>query len=75
MKAKYPIEYYEHKQFIGTSLWKESDPEYLTAKADPSKSFMKRIRNRLKDLNLKERQIKNNLALINPYKILNPKLN
>jgi len=36
---------------------------------------MKRIRNRLKDLNLKERQIKNNLALINPYKILNPKLN
>lgn len=57
LKSKYPIEYvighYEYKQFIGTNLWKESDPGYLTEKIDPGKSFMKRIRNRLKDLNLK----------------------
>jgi hypothetical protein len=57
LKSKYPIEYvighYEYKQFIGINLWKESDPGYLTEKTDPGKSFMKRIRNRLKDLNLK----------------------
>ena len=57
LKTKYPIEYlighYEYRQFIGTGLWKESDPNYLTEKTDPGRSFMKRIRNRLKDLNLK----------------------
>lgn len=57
LKNKYPIEYvighYEYKQFIGTPLWKETDPNYLTMKTDPGINFMKKIRNRLKDLNLK----------------------
>ncbi|MEO5649797.1 MAG: hypothetical protein ABIR03_07745, partial [Ginsengibacter sp.] len=55
--TKYPIEYvighYEYKQFIGTSLWRESDPQYLTEKTDPGISFMKKIRARIKDLNIK----------------------
>ena len=57
LKTKYAIEYvighYEYKQFIGTPLWRESDPEYLTEKTDPGISFMKRIRERIKDLNIK----------------------
>ncbi len=38
-------------------------------------SLYERDQNRLKDLNLKGAPEKCNLALINPYKILNPKLN
>jgi N-acetylmuramoyl-L-alanine amidase len=57
LKTKYAIEYvighYEYKQFIGTPLWRESDPEYLTEKTDPGISFMKKIRERIKDLNIK----------------------
>ena len=57
LKSKYPIQYvighYEYRQFIGTPLWKESDPNYLTEKTDPGVSFMKEIRMRIKDLNLK----------------------
>ncbi len=54
---KYNIEYlighYEYKDFIGTPLWKETDPNYLTGKTDPGKSFMLNVRKRVKDLNLK----------------------
>lgn len=57
LKTKYPIDYlighYEYKQFIGTSLWKETDAGYLTEKTDPGIGFMKKIRKRLSDLNLK----------------------
>lgn len=57
LKDKYPIEYvighYEYKQFISTPLWKESNPNYLTEKTDPGISFMKSIRERIKDLHLK----------------------
>lgn len=57
LKSKYPIEYvighYEYKQFIGTPLWKETDPNYLTEKTDPGISFMKRIREKIKDLQVK----------------------
>ena len=57
LKSKYPIQYlighYEYKKFIGTPLWKETDPEYLTAKTDPGISFMKKIRERIKDLHIK----------------------
>lgn len=56
LKNKYPIRYvighYEYKKFIGTSLWKESDPNYLTEKTDPGEEFMKEVRNRIKDLNI-----------------------
>lgn len=63
LKGKYPIEYvighYEYKQFIGTPLWKETNPNYLTEKTDPGISFMKRIRERIKDLHLKGAPEKN----------------
>jgi hypothetical protein len=57
LKSKYPIEYvighYEYKDFIGTPLWKEKDPNYLTQKTDPGVDFMERIRARIKDLHIK----------------------
>lgn len=57
LKTKYPIKYvighYEYKQFIGTPLWKETDPDYLTEKTDPGISFMKKVREKIKDLHLK----------------------
>lgn len=63
LKSKYPIEYlighYEYKRFIGTNIWKETDPGYLTEKIDPGISFMKRIRERIKDLHLKGAPVKN----------------
>ncbi|GAB3032016.1 peptidoglycan recognition protein family protein [Spirosoma pulveris] len=57
LKQRYAIEYlighYEYKDFIGTPLWKETDPTYMTGKADPGKEFMKNVRKRVKELNLK----------------------
>jgi hypothetical protein len=42
-----------NKRFIGTPLWKEINPNYLTEKTDPGVMFLKKIRERIKDLNLK----------------------
>lgn len=57
LKRKYPIQYvighYEYTRFKGTDLWKESDPTYNTQKTDPGVDFMRRIRERIKDLNIK----------------------
>lgn len=57
LKGKYPIEYvighYEYTRFKSTSLWKESDSGYRTEKTDPGVDFMKRIREQIKDLNIK----------------------
>lgn len=57
LKKRYDIEYlighYEYKNFIDHPLWKEVDPDYLTQKTDPGESFMRKIRRRVKDLNLK----------------------
>lgn len=50
---EYLIGHYEYKDFIGTPIWKETDPTYLTGKIDPGKSFMRKVRNRVKDLHLK----------------------
>ncbi len=56
LKTKYPIKYvighYEYKKFIGTPLWKETNPDYLTQKTDPGVSFMKKVRERIKDLHI-----------------------
>ncbi|GAB4036042.1 peptidoglycan recognition protein family protein [Spirosoma gilvum] len=49
----YLIGHYEYTDFIGTSLWRETDPNYLTSKQDPGKPFMRKVRNRVKDLHLK----------------------
>jgi N-acetylmuramoyl-L-alanine amidase len=57
LKRKYPIQYvighYEYTRFKGTDLWKESNPTYNTEKTDPGVDFMKRIRERIRDLNIK----------------------
>ncbi len=57
LKSKYPIEYvighYEYKHFKNTTLWKETNPNYLTGKTDPGIDFMKKIRQRITDLQLK----------------------
>ena len=57
LKARYDIEYlighYEYQNFEGHPLWKEKDAGYRTQKVDPGKKFMKKIRRRLKDLDLK----------------------
>jgi len=55
--AKHNIEYLigheEYIQFRNTTLWKETDPKYITYKNDPGKSFMESVRILTKDLNLK----------------------
>lgn len=57
LKKKYPIEYvighYEYTLFRNHPLWKETDPTYETKKTDPGRKFMKRIRKRIADLQLK----------------------
>ncbi|SMD04846.1 N-acetylmuramoyl-L-alanine amidase [Pedobacter nyackensis] len=57
LKRKYPIEYvighYEYTLFKHTPLWKETDPAYSTHKTDPGIDFMKRLREQIKDLNIK----------------------
>lgn len=52
-KIEYLIGHYEYSKFKGTSLWKETNRNYLTGKTDPGVSFMERIRNNVKDLLLK----------------------
>lgn len=57
LKRKYNIEYvighYEYTRFVNHPLWKEADTSYRTVKTDPGERFMKKIRKRLKDLELK----------------------
>ena len=55
--SKYKIEYLigheEYIHFRGTSLWKETDPKYITYKSDPGKHFMEAVRGLTKELGLK----------------------
>jgi N-acetyl-anhydromuramyl-L-alanine amidase AmpD len=57
LKRKYPIDYvighHEYQRFQNTDLWKETDPNYRTAKSDPGDSFINRLRKKLTDINLK----------------------
>lgn len=50
---EYLIGHYEYTKFEGHPLWKEADATYRTVKTDPGISFMKRIRKRTRDLDLK----------------------
>ncbi|NNJ72667.1 MAG: N-acetylmuramoyl-L-alanine amidase [Enterobacterales bacterium] len=52
-KIEYVIGHHEYQQFIGTELWKETDPNYLTDKTDPGDANMRRIRAGLARLDLK----------------------
>lgn len=57
LAAKYPIRYLighsEYTRFRQSSLWKETNPNYITYKSDPGEDFMKKVRTRVQDLNLK----------------------
>lgn len=52
-----PIEYLighsEYGAFRGSPLWKETNTGYFTHKRDPGKDFMREVRKRVADLNLK----------------------
>jgi N-acetylmuramoyl-L-alanine amidase len=49
----YLIGHHEYYTFQGSPVWKETDPGYLTQKVDPGPLFMKKLRKKLADLNLK----------------------
>ncbi|SFN65254.1 N-acetylmuramoyl-L-alanine amidase [Chryseobacterium oleae] len=59
LTKKYNIEYLighsEYGIFRGSKLWKETDPNYFTAKEDPGKDFMKKVRLLVDDLHLKDK--------------------
>ncbi|RZS96835.1 N-acetylmuramoyl-L-alanine amidase [Cecembia calidifontis] len=49
----YVIGHHEYYAFQGSTLWKETDPNYLTQKEDPGDRFMRQLRKKLTDLNFK----------------------
>lgn len=59
LTKKYHIEYLighsEYGAFRGSTLWKETDPNYFTVKEDPGKDFMKKVRLLVTDLDLKDK--------------------
>lgn len=62
LSKKYKIEYlighHEYGNFRKSELWKETNPKYFTGKEDPGKDFMAKVRNAVKDLNLKSQPSK-----------------
>jgi N-acetyl-anhydromuramyl-L-alanine amidase AmpD len=59
LTQKYKIEYLighsEYDIFRNSKIWKESDPNYFTAKEDPGKDFMNKVRISVADLHLKDK--------------------
>ena len=57
LKKKYNIEYLighcEYSVFRKSPLWKETNQAYFTGKQDPEASFMQKVREKVRDLNLK----------------------
>lgn len=51
----YVIGHHEYYAFQGSTLWKETDPNYLTQKEDPGDRFMRKLRKKLSDLNFKHK--------------------
>ena len=54
-KIEYLIGHSEYTRFRNTPLWRETDPGYITYKADPGEDFMKKVRAQLTDLKLKDK--------------------
>ncbi len=54
-KIEYLIGHSEYAVFKNSLLWKETNPNYFTHKLDPGNDFMKKVREGLKDLNLKSK--------------------
>jgi N-acetyl-anhydromuramyl-L-alanine amidase AmpD len=52
-RLTYLIGHHEYYGFQDSHIWKETDPDYLTQKVDPGPKFMRRLRKKLADLNLK----------------------
>jgi N-acetylmuramoyl-L-alanine amidase len=50
---EYLIGHHEYTSFQNTPLWKETDANYRTEKSDPGNEFMEKLRNGVKNLNLK----------------------
>lgn len=59
LAGKYPLRYmlghFEWKRFERAPFFRERDPTYRNAKADPGPRFMRRLRRRLHDLRLADR--------------------
>jgi N-acetyl-anhydromuramyl-L-alanine amidase AmpD len=57
LSQQYPIEYVighsEYGKFRKTPLWKETDASYFTGKTDPGDSFLKQVREGIKNLKVK----------------------
>ncbi|MGB3145695.1 MAG: peptidoglycan recognition family protein [Maribacter sp.] len=58
LKDKYDIDYlighYEYTLFENHPLWLEKDDGYRTKKTDPGTDFMRKVREKVKDLDFKE---------------------
>lgn len=54
-KIEYLIGHHEYGNFRNSELWKETDSKYFTGKEDPGAAFMTKVRNLVKDLNLKNK--------------------
>lgn len=52
---EYLIGHSEYGIFRNSKLWKETDPNYFTAKEDPGKDFMSKVRLLVTDLHLKDK--------------------
>ena len=53
-KIEYLIGHSEYLRFKSSSIWKELDKSYITHKGDPGDEFMKKVRERLAELHLKD---------------------
>src|SRR5690606_28945306 len=51
--VEYLIGHHEYREFEGHELWLEKDDSYRTRKSDPGDRFMSKVREAVKDLNLK----------------------
>jgi N-acetylmuramoyl-L-alanine amidase len=49
----YLIGHHEYYAFQGSTIWKETDPDYLTQKQDPGDRFMRKLRKKLKEIPFK----------------------
>lgn len=54
-KIEYLIGHSEYSSFRNTALWKETNSNYYTGKADPGTEFMRKVRALLPDLKLKSK--------------------
>ncbi len=54
-KIEYLIGHSEYVAFRNTALWKETNSNYYTGKADPGTEFMRKVRALLPDLKLKSK--------------------